>query len=147
MTPGERRPRFRSEFCAQAARLCSLGATDEDLAAFFGISQTRLAAWKQSHDEFRDAVRQNRDAADGQVERSLFERANGYRHPEDKVFSNGGKPVVVPTTKHYPPDPASIMFWLKNRQPAKWRDKIDHEVSGRGGRSITVEFIKVEDDG
>ena len=26
-------------------------------------------------------------------------------------------------TEHYPPDTTAAIFWLKNRQPEKWRDK------------------------
>ena len=33
-------------------------------------------------------------------------------------------------TEHYPPDPTSMCFWLKNRRPDRWRDvqNIDHAV-------------------
>jgi hypothetical protein len=31
--------------------------------------------------------------------------------------------------KHYPPDPTSMIFWLKNRQPQKWRDKHDLDIT------------------
>ena len=140
--PGPKQKRFKAAYCAQAEKLCSLGADDSDLAAFFGIKPDTLETWKQRHPDFRDAVRQSRDRADRDVERSLYERATGYSHREDKVFANAGKPLVVPTTRHYPPDPTSMMFWLKNRRPARWRDKVDHEVAGRGGGAITIEFIK-----
>jgi hypothetical protein len=30
--------------------------------------------------------------------------------------------------KHYPPDVTACIFWLKNRQPEKWRDVHRHEV-------------------
>lgn len=136
------RPRFRADYCAQAEKLCALGAGEGDIAAFFGISQATLDAWKERHDGFREALDQAVSDADREVERSLYERAIGYSHPEEKVFANAGKPLVVPTTKHYPPDPTSMMFWLKNRQPTRWRDKVEHHVGGRGGGAITVEFIK-----
>lgn len=29
--------------------------------------------------------------------------------------------------EHYPPDTTAAIFWLKNRQPAKWRDKKEVE--------------------
>jgi len=122
--------------------LCALGAGDDDLAQFFGISAAQLQAWKERHETFRQAVQDSRDLADKQVERSLFERATGYSHPEDKVFANAGKPLVVPTSKHYPPDPTSMMFWLKNRQPLRWRERVDHEVSGKGGGSIKIRFVE-----
>jgi len=141
------RPRYRADYCAQAAKLCALGAGEDDIAAFFGITRATLDAWKERHDGFRAVLDEAASDADRDVERSLYERATGYSHPEDKVFANAGKPLVVATTKHYPPDPTSMMFWLKNRQPARWRDKVEHQVGGRGGGAITVEFIKAPKPG
>ncbi len=54
----------------------------------------------------------------------------GYEHSEDKIFQYEGKPVIVPTTKRYPPDTQAASLWLRNRQPAKWRDKQEIEQSG-----------------
>ena len=34
-----------------------------------------------------------------------------------------GQIVITPTIKHYPPDTTAGIFWLKNRQRDKWRDK------------------------
>ena len=48
--------------------------------------------------------------------------------------------MIVPTTKHYPPDTTAAIFWLKNRQKSKWRDKQDHEISGPDGKPIETEF-------
>lgn len=121
--------------------LCRLGATREDLAAFFGIDEGRLDLWRSRYPNFDNAVSTSSDAADESVERSLFQRAMGYSHPEEKVFANGGKPVVVPTTKYYPPDTAAIMFWLKNRRPDLWREKLDHALFGSKGGTIRIEFV------
>ncbi len=63
----------------------------------------------------------------------MYERATGYSHAEDKIFNDGGEPLIVPTTKHYPPDATSAIFWLKNRQPAKWRDKTEHGFTDKDG--------------
>jgi len=50
--------------------------------------------------------------------------------------------MVVPTTKHYPPDATSAIFWLKNRQRDKWRDKQD--VVHSGGVSFNMDYGKEE---
>ena len=31
--------------------------------------------------------------------------------------------------KEYPPDSTSMIFWLKNRNPKQWRDKVDHDLN------------------
>ena len=60
----------------------------------------------------------------------LYKRAIGYEHDEDKIFNNQGEPLIVPTTKHVQPDTTAAIFWLKNRQPARWRDKQEIEHGG-----------------
>ena len=32
------------------------------------------------------------------------------------------KPVYAPYREHVPPDTTAAIFWLKNRDPARWRD-------------------------
>ena len=32
------------------------------------------------------------------------------------------KPVYAPYVEHVPPDTTAAIFWLKNRDPAHWRD-------------------------
>jgi hypothetical protein len=74
------------------------------------------------------------------VASKLFHRAIGYEHPEDKIFNNNGEEMVVPTIKHYPPDTTAAIFWLKNRQPDKWRDRqeIDNNIGNKDGQPFMI---------
>ena len=64
-----------------------------------------------------------KQAADDRVERSLYQRANGYSHPAVKTFmTRDGKTVEHKYTEHYPPDTTAAIFFLKNRRPDRWRD-------------------------
>ena len=58
------------------------------------------------------------------VERSLYERANGYSYDAVKIFMPAGakEPVIVHYTEHCPPDVGAAFIWLKNRDPERWRD-------------------------
>ena len=136
---GAGRPsKYKPEYCEQAGKLCLLGATDKQIADFFGVAESTLNLWKEKHPELSESLKETKIHADKQVERSLYERATGYKHAEDKVFNNNGEPLIVPTTKHYPPDTTAAIFWLKNRQPDKWRDKTETEHSGE----ITQHVVK-----
>ena len=73
--------------------------------------------------EFSESIKKGKEIADAEIASSLFHRAKGYSHPEDKIFNNQGVELVVPTIKHYPPDTTAAIFWLKNRQKDNWRDK------------------------
>jgi len=109
-------------------KLILAGWTDSQVCEFFEVSERSLYRWKEKFDEFRQSLKDWKLIADEKVELSLYERACGYSHPEDKIFNNNGKPLVVPTIRHYAPDPTSMIFWLKNRQPDKWKDlkNVDH---------------------
>ena len=60
---------------------------------------------------------------------ALYHRAIGFSYDTVKIFIDKGQPVVVPYREQLPPDTTAGIFWLKNRQPDKWRDvqKVEHE--------------------
>lgn len=119
---------FRKRYCEQARKLCLLAYTDKDLAAFFEVSESTINNWKIAHPMFLESIKKGKDIADADVADSLYNRAIGYSHKEDKIFIDNGEPVIVPTIKHYAPDPTAIIFWLKNRQPAKFRDRKEIDI-------------------
>lgn len=118
------------------------GKTDQEIADFFKISRRALVNWRKKNPEFILTLKDDwKKAADHRVERSLYERACGYSHPEDKIFNNNGEALVVPTTKHYPPDSTAMIFWLKNRRPEQWRDKPEGGVE----ESLADTLMKMAD--
>ncbi|MDK2821839.1 MAG: hypothetical protein PWP31_1804 [Clostridia bacterium] len=123
--------KYKPEYAEQAYKLCLLGATDKDMADFFAVCEDTINEWKKAHKDFSESLKKGKMEADAVIAQKLFHRAKGYEHPEDKIFNDSGKPLVVPTVKHYPPDTTAAIFWLKNRQPKKWRDKqeIDQNVN------------------
>jgi len=137
--PPGRPSRYREEFAEQARKLCRLGATDKELAEFFGVNVDTIHTWKKTHAEFSDSLKAGKAVADADVADRLYQRAVGYSHPEDKIMQNNGVPLIVPTVKHYPPDVVACIFWLKNRRPGLWRDKVGLEHSGPNGGPIQTE--------
>ncbi len=130
-----------------AEKLCALGATDPELAEFFDVSPSTIDKWKARYPAFLQALKTGKANSDERVERSLYQRAMGYSHPEDKIFFPAGaaEPVVVPTIKHYPPDTTAAIFWLKNRRPEVWRDKVETQVNATV-QHVTPEAASKEDD-
>lgn len=124
---GGRPSKYRDEFAQQAYKLCLLGHTDAELAEFFDVAESTVNEWKQQHEEFSESIKRGKAIADAEVVESLFKRATGYSHDDTHFSTYEGVVTETPTTKHYPPDPTALIFWLKNRQPKKWRDK--HEVA------------------
>lgn len=100
-----------------------LGLTDIEISKLLGVSEKTLNIYKKEHPEFLQSLKEGKELADEVVVRSLFKRASGYSHPDVNISNYQGNVTITPILKHYPPDPTSMIFWLKNRQPDKWKDK------------------------
>lgn len=135
---GGRPTLFKTEYVEQARKLCELGATERELADFFEVSERTLLRWRNAHKELADAVRIGKERADARVEQSLYRKALGYSFDSVKIFQHQGAPVEVPYVEHVPPDTTACIFWLKNRKPKEWRDKVDHSHAGPDGGPVQV---------
>jgi len=138
---GRGRPtKYKPEYAEQARKLCSLGATDADLAKFFQVDTTTIWRWQTSHPDFCNSLVVGKGFPDDRVERSLYQRAVGYSYDAVKIMKHGGEIVHERYTEHVPPDPGAAMMWLKNRRSDSWRDLKQHEVGTPG------EFAAMTDD-
>ncbi|OAI24558.1 hypothetical protein [Methylomonas koyamae] len=127
------RPRgYKPEYVQLAHNYTLLGATQEQLSEFFNVSASTVDAWIKRHPEFADAIKRGRILADAEVAADgLFRRATGYRYSEvtTREIKNEAGEVLsiesVTVTREIPPDTDACIFWLKNRQPNKWRDRTE----------------------
>ena len=126
---GGRPTSYKEEHNKTAYQLALLGLTDAEMAKVFGVDERTINNWKIVHPKFFQSIKEGKEIADAKVVSSLYQRAVGYEHPEEKVFCYEGEVVTHQQTKHYAPDTGACMAWLKNRQPSKWRDKQDVEVT------------------
>ena len=105
------------------------GMTNQEIAASMDINACTINDWMNKYPEFSDAIKRGRKIADDKVEKSLYKRAMGMYVEETKRVDDGNS-VRVETTSKYIADTTAMIFWLKNRKPQEWRDKIDHSLSG-----------------
>lgn len=121
------RPKIKIDY-EKVEKLASYGLTQKEIADFLGIAGKTLDNRIASDEEFVRALKEGKIKADSRVAESLYNRAIGYSHPEEKIFCHDGQIVRTETIKHYPPDPTSMIYWLKNRRTDLWRDKteVDH---------------------
>jgi hypothetical protein len=131
---------FKEEYCEQAAKLCALGATDIEIADFFEVNIATLYRWKIQFPSFCEVIKVAKEAADTRVERSLYQKALGYEQDEVKIFmpANSAEPVYAPFRAKIAPDTTAAIFWLKNRQTAKWRDIKAVELTGADGGPLAI---------
>lgn len=134
---------YRPEYVEQAAKLCALGATDDEMADFFEVHRSTIYRWKLDHPDFCDAIKTAKEIADERVERSLYQKATGYSVREEqavkiKVERDKEEVEVVEVEKHIPADTTAAIFWMKNRRSHSWRDKFDHEHSATGDLAALI---------
>lgn len=126
---------------------CRDGLTDKEIAQRLGVHPSTLITYKHTHPDLAAAMLENKQKADYRVEDSLYKRAMGYEYEEvvkelmpkrDKYGNlltdeDGAviQELVVTkvTKKQMAPDTTAQIFWLKNRQPGKWRDRHEQHVT------------------
>jgi hypothetical protein len=134
--------KFKPEFIEQARKLAQLGATDREIADFFEVCEATLNRWKGDFPELCASLKIGKAESDDRVERSLYHRALGYKHDAVKIFQVNGVPLEVPYVEHFPPDTTAAIFWLKNRRPEQWRDKVQQELTGADGGPVQIDRVE-----
>lgn len=123
---------------AQVEKLAKAGWTDRQMADFFDVTEQTWNNWKKQHEAFFESLKDWKAEADYKVERSLYERATGYEHPDVHINNYQGAITITDIVKHYPPDTTACIFWLKNRAPNEWRDRKEHEIAGKDSRPFEM---------
>lgn len=98
------------------------GLTDEQIAKNIGIATSTFYEWKKKEKEFSEALKKGKEVIDFEVENALLKRALGYEY-EEETYENGI--LTKKVKKQVAPDTTAQIFWLKNRQVKKWRDKVE----------------------
>lgn len=133
--------KYRPEMAEEAKRLCENGASGRDVARVLGISKTAMYEYAARYPEFRAALKVGKAVADDRVERSLYDRANGYTYKEVKPFLDRKTNEIIYAEYEVtvPPEPQCLMFWLKNRRPEVWREVSRQELTGAGGGPVQTD--------
>jgi hypothetical protein len=152
---------YHSGFDQRATDYCLLAATNEDLAYFFNVNVSTIQRWLVEIPSFRRAVTRGREMADVRVARALHRRAVGYQAKVQKVVMIKGEPQVVEYSQEIAGDVAAQRYWLNNRRPKEWQERIGaqgvqtidlaalvealHARRGDGAKDITGEAEEAEE--
>ena len=98
------------------------GLTDEQIAKNMGIAPSTLYEWKKKSKEFSESLKKGKEVIDFEVENALLKRALGYEY-EEETYENGI--LTKKVKKHVAPDTTAQIFWLKNRKPNNWKDRVE----------------------
>lgn len=110
------------------------GLTNKQIAENLGIGKTTFYKMIKEHSELSEHLKKGKEVIDYEVENALLKRALGYKYEEKTYESIYDKELDIHTerltkrvTKQVAPDTTALIFWLKNRKPKQWRDKVDIE--------------------
>lgn len=95
------------------------GLTDQQIAEKMGIGVRTLYEWKKKHPQFSQALKSGKEVVDYAVENALLKKALAG-------------------------DVGACCFWLKNRRPDKWKDRIDAAVSMEDHKTDMLSDIRSE---
>ena len=137
------------------------GLTDEQIANNMGISVASLYNYKNQHLEILEALKKGKEVVDIEVENSLLKKCFGYNVPVKKTFklkrteydSETGKKIKEYEELvegydevHIPADTTSQIFWLKNRKPKQWKDKVETSIDTKELTNVEKLLTKLEDE-
>jgi len=131
----------------QQVEAWAAACTDQELAAKLGITRSTLALWKKTNSDISDAVSRGRADVHAceEVEKTLLERALGYsatvhkgmkvRHvkynEQGRRIAEDEEIVLVAEEQYIPADVNAIKFFLTNRAPERWQNKVEMEAGIR----------------
>jgi hypothetical protein len=110
------------------------GLTNIQIAQNIGVGERTFSEWVTRFPAISAALKKGKEPVDIQVENALLRRALGYDYEETitEVEDLGGgrtKKHVRKVTRHVAPDTTAQIFWLKNRKPKQWREKMEAAVN------------------
>jgi hypothetical protein len=123
----------------------SNGNTEKSIVESLGVSIQTWEVWKSQEDKqaLRDAIAQGRELRDRLVENKLFLKATGYELQEIEELQDDSGAVLQRKIKkkQYAGDTTAQIFWLKNKLPEEFKDRVDNT------HQVGFEFnVKLEDD-
>lgn len=141
----------------KANQLALLGLNEEEMATILDIAESTLSKWKIDFPEFSEALKEGKVFANAHIASRLYNRAEGlttkevvYEDIEERIDHGDGtwhyepKTRVKTTFKEEAPNTTAAIFFLKNRDPKRWKDKqeISHSLTETqeftiGGQKIT----------
>lgn len=102
------------------------GLTEDQIAKNMGISPKTLYNWKTSKLLILQALKKGKEVIDFEVENALLKRALGYTITiEEEKIDKYGDVHILKKNVHIPADTTAQIFWLKNRKPNKWKDRVE----------------------
>ena len=107
------------KFCAKAESLAAQGLTKQQIALSLGIGVSTLCDKQNKHPEFLEAIKRGQAKGIATIANALFQTAKGG-HVTAQIF------------------------YLKNRAPDEWKDRVENQVTGSDGGALQVQWMTAD---
>jgi len=136
--------KYKEEYEDLAYKMCLLGSTDKELAAFLGVVESTINKWKLDYPKFSESITRGKELADMKVAGELFNgtmdkevyeqvaikcKRTTYDEDTGKKLNEEEYVQVVDVRRVIPADFRNQQFWLKNRKSNAWRDKTESSIT------------------
>lgn len=131
---------YTDEILPLLEKYCKAGLNNKQIATSLGIGEKTFYEWRRDKPQFAQSLKKYRGVTDIMVENALFKSAVGFEFQETTLERRRtGKdeqgqwiyemvPTVI-TNKHIPGNAISQIFYLKNRMPERYKDKVETMIS------------------
>jgi hypothetical protein len=143
--------------------ICSLIKKDSytitEICSLSGINVDTYYDWVKNKPEFSDLVEKAKEEYDqmlvAEAKKSLVKKIKGYSVKETKIVTvpsekkdSSGDPLPkikeqTVIDKHFQPDTGAIVFALTNKAPDEYKNRLNGELTGKGGKDL---FAKLTDE-
>ena len=133
------------------------GMTNKEAAEAAGVSETQFYKWNSEKAEFAEAVKRARSVGEKvairKVEATLLQLATGYEYEDvrteygSELNQQTGKyePVIrkqVRTKKTVPASTEAIKFFLTNKAPEEWKNRLEQNTTGNLVTDLKVNYVQ-----
>lgn len=147
-----------AEKAVEVLRYISEGHSNKDAAKKAGISEALLYEWLNTKVEFLESFKEAKKQGDkvriNSVESSLLDVARGFEYEEvrteyeSKLNPSTGQyePTIkkqVRTKKRVVPQTEAIKFYLTNKAPEEWKNRVEQNTTGNLATDLQIKMVSV----
>jgi len=137
--------KYKPEYVEQFKKMAMLGLTNVQMADIIGVTEKTIIQWQKDYPKLGKSIKEGKEFSDENVVASMYRKATGYTRNVKKpmVISDGklhGSHVeIVEYEEEVISSDTAGIFWLCNRQPDKWKRKIENI-----NKNMTVDGVDIE---
>lgn len=145
-----------AEKAPEILKYISQGYSNKEAAEKAGISQETFYTWLETKSEFSESFKEAKKQGDkvriNSVEAALLDIARGFEYEEVKTEYESqlnpktGKyePTIkkqIRTKKRVTPNSEAIKFFLSNKAPEEWKNRIEQNNTGNLNTDLRIKMV------